>query len=144
MGRRPRSSIDVPEDEVEGSENRDHVGYVDTTQYPRNDRDVVEAGRADLDAEWTEVAVADRVVAHLTERVLGADPRFTLGHLDDARHLGHDRAAGQPVEKLVDDLRGFPGLLQPNPAACETVAVGMGPHLPVDLVPRHRKGLVAA
>ena len=61
-------------------------------QHPRHDRDVVEAGRADLDAERTEVALADDVVAHLAERVLGRHPRFALGHLDDARHLRHDRA----------------------------------------------------
>ena len=37
-------------------------------------------------------ALRDDVVAHLAERVLGVHPDLALGHLDDARHLRHDRA----------------------------------------------------
>src|SRR6187397_518902 len=94
------SSIDVSEDEVEAGEDGDDVGHVDPAHHPGHDADVVEAGRADLDPERAEVALADDVVAHLAERVLRRDPRLTGGHLDDARHLGHDRAGGQAVDQL--------------------------------------------
>ena len=46
-------------------------GTYDAPQQPRRDRDVVEAGRADLHPERREVTLRDDVVAHLTERVLG-------------------------------------------------------------------------
>ena len=122
----------------------DDVGHVDAAQHPRHDGDVVEAGAADLHPERAEVALADDVVAHLAERVLGRHPGLALGHLDDARHLGHDRAGRERVEQLVDDLRGLAGLLQAHPAAGEAVAVGVGPDLEVDLVVGQRQALVAA
>jgi hypothetical protein len=103
-------------------------------QHPRHDRDVVEAGGADLHPERAEVALGHHVVAHLAERVLGGHPGLALGHLDDAGHLGHDRARRQAVEELVDDLGGLAGLLEADPEAGEAVAVGVGPDLPVDLV----------
>src|SRR5690348_16963555 len=116
MARRCRwLAINVTEDEVEAGEDRDDVGHVHALQQPRQDRDVVERRRADLAAERSEAALADEVVPHLAERVLGVDPRLTCGHLDDARHLGLDRTGGQPVEELVDDLRRLPHFLQPDP-----------------------------
>src|SRR5947209_26406 len=66
VGRRPSSpslsSVDVAEDEVEAGEDRDDVGNVDAAQDPRRDRDVVEAGRADLAPERAEVALRHEVV----------------------------------------------------------------------------------
>ncbi len=55
-----------------------------------------------FDAERAQVALADDVVAHRAERVLGGDVGLARGHLDDAGHLGHDRPARQPVAELVD------------------------------------------
>src|SRR5687768_3876933 len=97
------SPVDVPEDEVQRGEDRDDVGDVRAAQHPRQDRDVVEAGRADLAAERPEATLRDHVVAHLAERVLGVHPRLARGHLDDAGHLGLDGSRGQPVEQLLDD-----------------------------------------
>src|SRR6476661_228035 len=78
--RRSRSPVDVPEDEVEAGQDRDDVRHVDTSGHPWNDRDVVEARRADLDSERSEVALRDDVVAHLAEGILGADPGFAFGN----------------------------------------------------------------
>ena len=100
---------------------------------------LLKLARADLAPERAEVALADDVVAHLAEGVLGRDPRLAGGHLDDAGDLGHDRPGGQPVEQLVDDLGGLPDLLEPDPVAGEAVAVRVGPDLPVDLVLRQRR-----
>src|SRR5688500_17317663 len=52
------SPVDVSEDEVEGGEDRDDVRDEHAPQQPRQDRDVVEAGRADLAAERAEAALA--------------------------------------------------------------------------------------
>ena len=118
------------------------------TYTPRSTHGAIEMLLNDAERIFTRngpsVALAHDVVAHLAERVLGGDPRLALGHLDDARHLGHDRparharrAAGRRSGRLAD-------LLQPHPVAGEAVAVGVGPDLPVDLVPGHRAALVAA
>src|SRR4051812_30365930 len=77
------SPINVSEDEVERSEDRDDIGNVDAAQQPRQDRDVAEARGADLHPERTGRALGHEVVAHLTERVLGLDPDLALRHLDD-------------------------------------------------------------
>src|SRR5687768_18174810 len=57
-------------------------------------------------------SVADDVVAHLAERVLGVHPRFALGHAEAGGHLGHHRSGGQSVEELVDDLGCLTRLLE--------------------------------
>src|SRR3954470_11450103 len=69
-------AINVTEDEVETGEDRDDVGHVHAPQQPGQDRDVVERRRPDLAAEGPEAALADQVVTHLPQRVLGVDPRF--------------------------------------------------------------------
>src|SRR5438477_2515047 len=97
-----RSPVDVPEDEVEAGEDRDDVGHVRASQQPRQHRDVVEAGRADLAAERPEPALAHDVEAHLAERVVGVHPRLAGRHLDDARDLGLDGPGREALEHLVD------------------------------------------
>ena len=113
-------------------------------QHPRQDRDVAERRRADLHAERPGRALRHDVVAHLAERVLGVDPDLALGHLDDARHLGHDRAARHLVEQLQHHARRLARLLEAHPVAGERVAVGVGPHLPVELVVGQVRIAVAA
>ena len=118
------------------------------TYTPRSSHGTIEMllklARADLAAERPEAALADDVVAHLAERVLGEHPRLAGRHLDDAGHLGHDRPGRQAVEQLVDDRGGLPHLLEAHPVAGEAVAVGVGPDLPVGLLPRQRRAAVAA
>src|SRR3954467_10679386 len=109
------SSVDVTQDEVEAGQHRDDVGYVDAAQEPRQDRDVRERRRADLHSERSGRTLADDVVAHLAERVLGVHPDLALGHLDDARDLRHDRAVGELIEELQDHARRFARLLQTYP-----------------------------
>ena len=116
-------------------QDRDDVGHVDTLEHPRRDRHVVEAGRADLDPERGEVTLGHDVVAHLAERVLGGDVGLALGHLDDARHLGHDRPEGMPSSSCSTMLQASRTSWRRTQKRAERVAVGVGPDLPVDLVP---------
>ncbi len=108
------------------------------------DRHVAERRGADLHAERAGRALRDDVVAHLAERVLGVHPDLALGHLDDARHLGHDRPGGQAVDELQHHARRLARLLQPHPVASERVAVGVRPDLPVELVVGEVRAAVAA
>src|SRR5438067_12573780 len=89
--------VDVAEDEVDAGQDGDDVGDVDAAEQPRQDRHVVERGRADLAAERPQTTLAHDVVAHLAQRVVSVDPRLAGGNLDDAGDLGLDGAGGQAV-----------------------------------------------
>ena len=56
----------------------------------------------------------------------GDDPAQATPPVQDAVHAH--------AEQLIDDLARLASLLQPHPVASERVAVGVGPHLPLDLV----------
>src|ERR1700694_5995357 len=66
---RPRlrcvSPVDVSQNEIQRSEDRDDVGHVHTLQQPRQDRHVAERRGPDLHAERAGRALRDHVVAHL-------------------------------------------------------------------------------
>src|SRR5215831_9096891 len=61
------SPVDVPEDEVERRQDRDHIGHEHAAQQPRQDRHVAERRRTDLHSERAGRALGDYVVAHLPE-----------------------------------------------------------------------------
>ena len=71
-------------------------------------------------------------------------PRLAGRHLDDAGNLGLDGPGRQSVEQLIDDLGRLASLLQAYPVPSERVAVGVGPHLPVSVLPCQRIVLVAS
>ena len=118
------------------------------TKTPRSSQGTIDTllneGVRILTAEGPEPALGDDVVPHLAEGVLGVDPGLAGGDLDDAGHLGLDRSGGQAVEELLDDPGRFADLLQADPVTGEGITVGMGPDLPVELLPGQRRHLVAA
>src|SRR3954453_9307165 len=68
------SPVDVAQDEVDRRNDRDDVGHVHILQQPRQYRNVVERGRADLDPVGNEPIGAHDVVTHLPQRILGVYP----------------------------------------------------------------------
>ena len=81
--------------------------------------------------------------------------RLARFRLDEPRHLGHHGAFGQPVDRLADDAKRLPELLQPDEIPVvgvpvraerhvefELVVGGVGfvfPHIPVDPGPAQRR-----
>ena len=82
------SSVHVPENKVEASQDGDDVWDQDAFQDPVQHRDVSKRSGANLQAVRTLTAFGNYVVAHLTFGVFCTYVRLALRHLDDLGYLG--------------------------------------------------------
>src|SRR4026209_2997051 len=104
---RARLSVDVADHEEDRHEDRDQIRDQRPREHRGDHADVGERGRPHLQAVRLLLAVADDVIAHQAERILGPAVDLTLP-LQGLRELrGPELARREAVHALLDDVAGL-------------------------------------
>src|SRR2546427_2078633 len=122
----PRSSVNIPEHDVDGAEDRDGVRDEPALKQPGEDLEVHEGRAAHLRAERVRAAaVADHVDADLALRAFDRVVRLALRAFPHVAEPRAHRASGELVDALADERDGEAHLAESHAITCVGVAVGV-------------------